>query len=309
MLRGFGGLEQIKGIRYVYVVHSIDGYVSWYPFFRGWQSVQVDFTPILSINDIPSGVAIHGTNLRAWQSICKLPRYSRSLRWTNVRDISQRRLEENDAESHPFGTRCSRSGQRYQWYAIFPIFWVSHSFDLTYSTPGMRTSSQILIYIDVEKALADGIKFFMSANGVVLTEGNPETGVLSTKYFKKVENPKRQTLEVWGSEGQSGISTDSPAWTHFVLYIYIKRSNCTPPTKGFESLLFLRDHPSVFYTAVVNTQMIIALIQTLEHSSASQSARTHCECNRFLQWCSRLYMRGFGHWFCLGKCWRSKLKY
>lgn len=75
----------------------------------------------------------------------------------------------------------------------------------------MRTSSQILIYIDVEKALADGIKFFMSANGVVLTEGNPETGVLSTKYFKKVENPKRQTLEVWGSEGQSGISTDSPA--------------------------------------------------------------------------------------------------
>jgi len=38
----------------------------------------------------------------------------------------------------------------------------------------MRKSSQILIYIDAAKAMADGIKFYISANGVILTEGNEE---------------------------------------------------------------------------------------------------------------------------------------
>jgi 2'-phosphotransferase len=50
----------------------------------------------------------------------------------------------------------------------------------------MRKSSQILIYIDAEKAMADGIKFYISSNGVILTEGNEE-GVLVKEYFLKVE--------------------------------------------------------------------------------------------------------------------------
>jgi 2'-phosphotransferase len=51
---------------------------------------------------------------------------------------------------------------------------------------GMRKSSQILIYIDAAKAMADGIKFYISSNGVILTEGNEE-GFLVKEYFLKVE--------------------------------------------------------------------------------------------------------------------------
>ncbi|KAL1921301.1 uncharacterized protein VTP21DRAFT_11017 [Calcarisporiella thermophila] len=49
---------------------------------------------------------------------------------------------------------------------------------------GMRKSAEVFIYIDAKKAMADGIEFFRSANGVILTEG--QDGVLKTKYFEKV---------------------------------------------------------------------------------------------------------------------------
>jgi len=52
---------------------------------------------------------------------------------------------------------------------------------------GMRASSDILIFIDVPKAVRDGFKFFISANGVVLTEGNKD-GFIPPQYFKSVEN-------------------------------------------------------------------------------------------------------------------------
>lgn len=46
---------------------------------------------------------------------------------------------------------------------------------------GMRQSSEVLIFIDVQKALQDGIKFYISKNKVVLCNG------LQPKYFKKVQ--------------------------------------------------------------------------------------------------------------------------
>lgn len=49
---------------------------------------------------------------------------------------------------------------------------------------GFRSSSEILIYINVRKAMADGIVFYRSANNVILTEGID--GVLSNEYFAKV---------------------------------------------------------------------------------------------------------------------------
>lgn len=49
----------------------------------------------------------------------------------------------------------------------------------------MRTSSRILIYVNVAKALDAGIKFWLSDNGVVLTEGN-EDGRLPVEFFEKV---------------------------------------------------------------------------------------------------------------------------
>uniref|UniRef100_A0A1X7VGV5 2'-phosphotransferase n=2 Tax=Amphimedon queenslandica TaxID=400682 RepID=A0A1X7VGV5_AMPQE len=50
---------------------------------------------------------------------------------------------------------------------------------------GMRSSCQILIYIDMKKALEGGLLFYRSANNVILCSGD-ENGFISTKYFEKV---------------------------------------------------------------------------------------------------------------------------
>ena len=55
---------------------------------------------------------------------------------------------------------------------------------------GMRNSSTVLIYIDVPAALAAGLKFFVSENGVILTEGD-DKGVLPYEFFKRVESRKK----------------------------------------------------------------------------------------------------------------------
>jgi len=59
---------------------------------------------------------------------------------------------------------------------------------------GMRSSAPVFIYIDVEKAMNDGIKFFKSANNVILSPGNGD-GFIMPQYFKTVKNMKNnQTL-------------------------------------------------------------------------------------------------------------------
>ena len=50
---------------------------------------------------------------------------------------------------------------------------------------GARNNCNVLIHIDMEKAMKDGIKFYLSDNDVILTEGI--NGVLHPKYFKKVQ--------------------------------------------------------------------------------------------------------------------------
>lgn len=52
---------------------------------------------------------------------------------------------------------------------------------------GMRNSSTVLIYVDLEKAVAAGIKFWLSDNGVILSEGTQE-GVVPLEFFKRVED-------------------------------------------------------------------------------------------------------------------------
>jgi 2'-phosphotransferase len=67
----------------------------------------------------------------------------------------------------------------------------------------MRKSAQVLIYIDVQKALDAGISFFLSENGVVLTEGN-EHGFLSTEFFLRVEDRQGRPMSGWPAEKQAG---------------------------------------------------------------------------------------------------------
>jgi len=51
----------------------------------------------------------------------------------------------------------------------------------------------ILIFINLQKALDAGIKFFLSDNGVILTEGD-DKGLLKPEFFERVEDAKRQVL-------------------------------------------------------------------------------------------------------------------
>ncbi|CAK4030615.1 tRNA 2 -phosphotransferase 1 [Lecanosticta acicola] len=60
---------------------------------------------------------------------------------------------------------------------------------------GMRNSSTILIFIDLEKAMAAGVKFWLSDNGVILSEGN-ENGVVPLEVFKRVEDRTGEGLLV-----------------------------------------------------------------------------------------------------------------
>jgi 2'-phosphotransferase len=65
---------------------------------------------------------------------------------------------------------------------------------------GMRKDAELLIEIDMEASLKDGIKWWLSDNGVLLTEGD-EQGILSTKYFKSVTGRKVDVGVLW-QDGQ-----------------------------------------------------------------------------------------------------------
>lgn len=58
---------------------------------------------------------------------------------------------------------------------------------------GMRKSANVFIYIDVGKAMQDGIVFYKSANNVVLSSGNDD-GFIMPVYFEKVVNSKGESL-------------------------------------------------------------------------------------------------------------------
>lgn len=76
---------------------------------------------------------------------------------------------------------------------------------------GMRLSSTVLIYIDINAALAAGIKFFVSENGVVLSEGN-ENGVLPYEFFERVESRKGGGVLMSGGKLPEGVQVDVEEW-------------------------------------------------------------------------------------------------
>lgn len=65
---------------------------------------------------------------------------------------------------------------------------------------GMRNSSTVLIYIDLEKALKAGLKFWKSANGVVLCSGNDEK-VIPIDVFERVEGRSDKDAGLWAKDG------------------------------------------------------------------------------------------------------------
>ena len=51
---------------------------------------------------------------------------------------------------------------------------------------GFRSNSEILVYLNLEKAIDGGLKFFISENNVVLSPGD-EKGFIPSKYFKYIK--------------------------------------------------------------------------------------------------------------------------
>ncbi|CAD7962343.1 unnamed protein product [Amoebophrya sp. A120] len=72
---------------------------------------------------------------------------------------------------------------------------------------GMRSSAEIFIYVDLGKAMADGIVFYESSNGVILTIG--DEGWIGTKYFKKVEKIDPELLTATPLDFDQ---LDKPTW-------------------------------------------------------------------------------------------------
>jgi len=106
------------------------------------KTVKLELKPITSVSDIPSGVAVHGTSKDAWEAIST---QGLSKMKRNHIHLAQGVTGEN-------------------------------------AISGVRGSSQVFIYINVQRALDEGIKIFLSNNGVVLTEGD-ERGILGTQFF------------------------------------------------------------------------------------------------------------------------------
>ncbi|KAH8962732.1 hypothetical protein BDL97_05G115600 [Sphagnum fallax] len=69
--------------------------------------------------------------------------------------------------------------------------------------PGMRGSADILIYLDVEKALKGGMKLYMSENRVILTEGFD--GSIPPEYFDRV-------LKLAWPEKNEYVRVSPPSW-------------------------------------------------------------------------------------------------
>ncbi|KAH8832868.1 KptA family-domain-containing protein [Flagelloscypha sp. PMI_526] len=128
------------------------------------KTIQVEMKEVLSLSDIPTGIAVHGTLRTHWNKISTqgLSRMNR-----NHIHIAQG-LSRKDAIS------------------------------------GFRASSDIFIYIDIDKAVASGIKFYLSENGVVLAEGD-ENGFIPPEYFLRVED-RQGVISGW-EEGRQAMNT------------------------------------------------------------------------------------------------------
>ncbi|KAF9687730.1 hypothetical protein SADUNF_Sadunf02G0123400 [Salix dunnii] len=58
---------------------------------------------------------------------------------------------------------------------------------------GMRRDVNVLIFLDVRKALEEGMKLYISDNRVILTEGFD--GIIPVKYFERIESwPDRRSI-------------------------------------------------------------------------------------------------------------------
>lgn len=132
-------------------------------FNAGLQSNQL-LTPLTAEElSNPDQMIIHGTTRRAWED--------------HIRIEGLRRMKRNHIH---FATGLPNNREK------SPI-------------SGMRSSSEIYIYVSGKKCAEDEIPFYTSANGVILSAGVEEKGLLPLKYFDKVVHASSGKV-LWDNE-------------------------------------------------------------------------------------------------------------
>ncbi|KAH8110993.1 KptA family-domain-containing protein [Phellopilus nigrolimitatus] len=111
------------------------------------KDVDLQFQEITDVGQIP--MAVHGTNLLAWKAIEK----------EGLSPMKRNFIHLAQHVSHIKGLEANA---------------------------GLRENSQVLIYVDLESAKRDGVVFYLSSNGVVLT-----------KYFMRVTDAYDTPLCGW----------------------------------------------------------------------------------------------------------------
>jgi len=101
---------------------------------------------------------VHGTTKEAWALIEKTGLNRMARKHIHFRSVSPQHI-----------VLCHIADAIWPAYAG-PVCRSSHPPGSKDVISGMRSSSQVFIHVDLEKALADGVKFFVSGNGVILTE-------------------------------------------------------------------------------------------------------------------------------------------
>lgn len=61
---------------------------------------------------------------------------------------------------------------------------------------GMRRDAELLVEVDIERSLQEGVAWWRSENGVILTDGG-EGGVLGTRYFRRVAGRTADVGVLW----------------------------------------------------------------------------------------------------------------
>ncbi|KAH7082140.1 KptA family-domain-containing protein [Paraphoma chrysanthemicola] len=157
-------------------------------------SIKVDveglLTPITAeAGNVPETV-VHGTDERAWQLI---------LKGGGLRKMGRNHIHFASGLPAGFKSTITDTASTEEKEAA-PVI------------SGMRKNSTVLIYIDIQAALSAGINFYLSENGVILTEGN-EKGFLGYEFFKRVESRKHDG-GVLMSEGKlpEGVVVDVEGW-------------------------------------------------------------------------------------------------
>ncbi|XP_006813535.1 tRNA 2'-phosphotransferase 1-like [Saccoglossus kowalevskii] len=72
---------------------------------------------------------------------------------------------------------------------------------------GMRWDCDVLIVLDLEKAIKDGIEFMISANNVILSPGD-EHGCISSDYFKEIRQTNTSRQKRWLGKNEEKSESD-----------------------------------------------------------------------------------------------------